>query len=119
MATPFWQPLYGLSLIWVRWLPRIKAEPLLSTRTPYSRLSHGPLPGPVMVNARMLVLFAPATRTIALGLSITAGALIMAAKGVFDLKVRLFFPAGIVTCSTYVPGQTRIVSPEFAAITAA
>ena len=35
-----------------------------------------------------------------------------------EKRVRSFLPAGIVTCSMYVPGQTLILSPDEAAVTA-
>ena len=69
--------------MWVMWLCSIVAEPLLSTRTPYSRLSHPKPPGPWIVNCWMSAFFAW-TWTIALGDVITAGAWISAARGFFD-----------------------------------
>src|SRR5450755_1941752 len=78
------------------WLPSIAAEPPLSTRTPYSMLSHPAGQGPVIVKSRMLVSSAPLTRTIALGdtSAIVAGAWMIACGGLTDSSVSLFLPAG-------------------------
>src|SRR2546421_10722273 len=57
-------------------------------------------------------------RTIAFGLNITGGALITAWRSPTEKRVRSFLPAGIVTCSWYVPRQTLIIAPGVAASTA-
>src|SRR3954447_14350870 len=116
--TPFWQPLNGVSRIWAMWLSVISAEPPLSTRTPYSMLSHGPPPGPVTVKWRSVTLCAPLTVTIAFGETITGGALITAARSGTEKSVSPSLPAGMLTCSTYVPAQTLIIAPGGAAVTA-
>src|SRR5204862_2808546 len=98
---------------------RMSADPPLSTWTPYRRLSHGAPPGPVIVKARIVTPCAPLTRTIDfVGPSITIGALITAAHIDTERRTMLFLPAGMVTSSTYVPGQTLIRSPAAEAFTA-
>src|SRR5262249_54076481 len=85
---------------------------------PYSRLSQPPEPGPWIVKSLILTFVDPVTSTTVLLADIDAGAWIVAAW-LTDWSVRPFLPAGIATCSVYVPEQTLIVSPGPAALTAA
>src|SRR4051812_41589451 len=116
--TPFWQPLNGVSRICVMWLSVTSADPPSPMRTPYSSESQGPPPGPVIVKWRSVTFCAPLTVTIDFGETITGGALITAARSGTEWSVSPSFPAGIVTCSTYVPVQTLILAPGGAAVTA-
>src|SRR4051794_13204905 len=84
IATPFWQPPNGLSRMCVMWLFVTTAEPPPSMRTPYSRLSQLPLPGPWIVKSLNLTFVEPVTRTIALLADIVAGAWIVAARWPMD-----------------------------------
>src|SRR5436853_1658056 len=85
------------------------------------RYVHVPAPGLVMVKARIVTFCAPAMWTIMklpLYGTMTRGALITACHVRTERNCMLFFPAGTITCSAYVPGQTLIRSPDCAAVTA-
>src|SRR4051794_5193006 len=75
--------------------------------------------GPVIVNCRIVTSVDVSTVTIDIGVSITRGALMIAARGTCENSCSPFFPGPTTTCSTYVPGHTLTWSPGPAAVTAA
>ena len=68
---------------------------------------------------RSVTFCAPLIVTIAFGDVMTGGALITAARSGTEKSVSPSLPAGMVTCSVYVPRQTLIMAPGGAAATAA